>query len=233
MDVNSGTNDGTKFDAILYDRILAKTIPWGRVPWAFTYSDAHSPGQFDRAFTIHMLPPGGATEAKLRTSMEDGTFFGFARHARLDLGDGFKGEGDPPAVSNITVNEAAGTIAITATGYDTIIWVTDGSEEVARGATLDIAAHDASIGSYVRAYLLGPGGILYVQPFTVLRAGQALEKEEIPKVFDSSVPLRFLSDTMEFVMKLFPPLRWVWWLLTWFDPAVDLPRLMKLVGYVA
>ena len=98
---------------------------------------------------------------------------------------------------------------------------------IAKGKTLKLADHDAKIGSYVRAYLLGPGGILYIQPFTVLRAGQTLVKEDIPRVFDRSIPLRFLSDTMEFVMKFFPPLKWVWKLITWYDPAIDTPWLAE------
>jgi hypothetical protein len=222
MDVNSGENDGTKFDAILYDRVLAKTIPYGVVPWAFAYSDAHSPGEFDRAFTVHMMPE--KTEAALRKSMEDGTFFGVARHARLDKGDGFVGKGDPPKVSKITVNEAAGTITVTASKYDTIIWVTNGSQVVAKGvSTLNIAANDAKIGSYVRAYLLGPGGILYIQPFTITRAGQPLAKEKIPRVFDYSVPLGWVSGAFDFLAPKYSPLWLLKWLLFLFDPYVDLP----------
>jgi len=221
MDVNSGANDGTKYDAILYDRILAKTIPYGVTPWAFAYSDAHSPGEFDRAFTIHMMP--AKTEAALRKSMEDGTFFGVARYARLDKGDDFVGKGDPPAVRRIAKDDAAGTITVTASNYDNIIWVTNGSKVVAEGvATLNLAAHDADIGTYVRAYLLGPGGILYIQPFTVLRAGQTLPKEKIPRVFDYSVPLSWLSAAADVLFR-YTPLYLVKWLMVLFDPYVDLP----------
>jgi hypothetical protein len=234
MDVNSGTNDGTKWDILLYDKILEKTIPHGVTPWAFAYSDAHTPGQFDRAFTVHMMRPG-PTEAKLRESMEDGAFFGVARHARLDKGDDFEGKGDPPAVSGIAVNNA-GTISITASSFDTIVWTSMG-KEVARKKvsvsgshteTLDIAANDAKIGTYVRAYLLGPGGILYIQPFTVLREGQTLEKPEIRRVFDYSVPLGWVS-AVSGVLFRFTPLWLLRWAVTRFDPYVDLPRLTALL----
>jgi len=223
MDINSGTDDGTKYDKILYDRILAKTIPYGAVPWAFTYSDAHTPGQFDRAWTVHLMPE--LTAAALRTSMEDGAFFGFSRHARLERGDdSFVGEGAPPAVSRIEVSEAAGTIAITAQGYDEIVWTSNG-EIVARGEVLDIAAHEEEIGSYVRAYLLGPGGILYIQPFTVLRPGQTLPKEEIKNPFDYSIPLRLLVDVLEFLAPKYSPLWFAWMAISYFDPALDAPWL--------
>jgi len=225
MDVNSGTNDGTKFDILLYDQILQKTVPHGRTPWAFAYSDAHSDGQFDRAYTVHLMPE--KTAAALRRSMETGAFFGFSRHARLDLGDSFVGTGEPPKISRITVDEAKGTITIAAKNYDNIVWVSDG-EIITIGKTLKLADHDANIGSYVRAYLLGPGGILYVQPFTVLRAGQALVKEEIPRVIDISLLWRSLADVVKFFAPKYTPLWFVWRLLTYFDPYVDLPWLVNL-----
>ena len=237
MDVNSGTNDGTKFDMILYDEILKKAVPHGVTPWAFTYSDGHGSGQFDRAFTIHLMPPG-PTEAKLRTSMEDGAFFGFSRHARLDKGDAFVGAGDPPSVSNIAVDNA-GTISITASNFDTIIWTSMG-EEITRAEagdlgvhtmTLSIADFEEKIGSYVRAYLLGPGGILYIQPFTVLRAGQVLVKEDIPRVFDYSVPLSWISAAANILFS-YTPLYLLKWVMVIFDPYVDLPFIpwASLVG---
>ena len=230
MDINSGTDDGTKYDKILYDKILCKTIPYGVVPWSFTYSDAHTEGQFDRAWTVHLMP-GAPSEAALRKSMEEGTFFGFSRHARLERNDdAFVGTGAPPAVRRISVDQAAGKIAIEADRYDTIVWVS-GGKKIFQGDTLVLADHDADIGSYVRAYLLGPGGILYVQPFTVLRAGQTLPKEEMRRVFDYSDVLRGIVSVLEFLAPQYSPLWLVWRAISYFDPAVDLPGLMELVGY--
>ena len=222
MDINSGTNDGTKYDDLLYDAILQKTIPYGIVPWAFAYSDAHGMGQYDRAFTVHMLP--AKTPAELRKSMENGTFFGVARHARRILGDSFAGEGDVPAVTGIAVDEAAGTIAITAVNCDNVAWVSNG-KVIATGAALSLTANNAEIGCYVRAYLTGPGGILYTQPFTVLRTGETLKKEPINRVIDLSVFLRFLVDGIFVFAPKYSPL-WIFWqLLSNFDPAVDLAWL--------
>ena len=237
MDVNSGTNDGTKYDMILYDEILKKAVPHGSVPWAFTYSDGHGSGQFDRAFTIHLMPE--KTEAALRTSMETGAFFGFSRHARLDKGDAFVGAGDPPAVSSIAV-DGAGAITITASNFDTIVWTSMG-EEITRteagdlGAyteTLNIADFDAKIGSYVRAYLLGPGGILYIQPFTVLRTDQLLDAPmPIPRVMDYSVPLSWISAVSNLLFS-YTPLYLLKWVMVIFDPYVDLPFIpwAELIG---
>ncbi len=228
IDVNSGTNDQTIYDDYLYDEILKKTIPYGRTPWAFTFSDAHGPGQYDRAFTVHMLPE--KTPAAMRESMEQGTFFSAARHARRILGEDFKGEGALPAVTNVAVNEAAGTISLTAKDYKKITWVSEGGAVVAEGATLNLAANDAKVGSYVRAYLTGPGGILYVQPFTVLREGQTLEKVPVPRRIDYSVVLRFITDAFNFIFApKYSPLWIIWQMLAHYDPAVD-QLLLVLFG---
>ena len=230
MDINSGTDNKTKYDKLLYDMILAKTIPHGVVPWSFAYSDAHSPGEFDRAWTVHVMPE--KTVGALRTSMEDGTFFGFSRYAPFEMGDSFaEGVGGPPKVERIAVDQDAGTITIEANHYNSIVWVTNGTVIVAEDVTtLDIAGYDDVIGTYVRAYLLGDGGILYVQPFTVLRAGELLCPEYIRDPFDFSVPLRWMVDGINFAfMPWVLPLKWGWKALTRFDPALDAPWLANLL----
>ena len=231
MDVNSGWGYHTRYDRVLYDRILERTIPHGVVPWSFTWSDAHSPGEFDRAWSIHLMRD--LTVPELRRSMEEGTFFGFSRNAQFEVDPAWRGEGPAPVVNRIDVCETAGTISIDAELYDEIVWVSHRTREVHRGATLDIAAHLDDDYFFVRAYLLGPGGILYVQPFTVLRQGQVLTRERIYNPFDYSVPLRWLAYVGDFLVRWVLPVRIVWRMITWFDPQVDMPNLMRLIGYVA
>jgi len=227
MDISSGWDGKTKYDRLLYDRIIEKTIPHGVLPWIYTYSDAHSPGEFDRGWTVHLMPD--LTVPALRKSMEDGTFFGFSRSATFEMPDGFRGEGPAPRVSNIAVDQAAGTITIAASEYTEIVWTTNRTKEVARGATLDIAEYGDEIGTFVRAYLIGPGGVLYVQPFTILRAGETLEKECIRNPFDYSWLLGWWADFGTFAKTWFPPWRAVWWVTTQFDPALDAPWLADLL----
>jgi hypothetical protein len=72
-----------------------------------------------------------------------------------------------PQVSRIAVDDAAGTITINASGFDSIRWYADGAE-IARGATLNLNAHAAAINSYVRATVVSnSNGVLYVQPFGI------------------------------------------------------------------
>ncbi|MDR3313530.1 MAG: hypothetical protein LBS96_03630 [Oscillospiraceae bacterium] len=225
MGINSSDDDNTKWDRDLYDQVLQKVIPYGSTPWAFAFSDAHDRGQFDYAFTVHVMPE--LTAAALRQSMESGAFFAASHFASFEVGDDFRGEGELPAVQKITVDEAAGVITLAAENYDAVTWVSNG-KIIATGAALDLAAHDAQVGSYVRAYLTGPGGILYVQPFTVLRPGQTLPKESVQKPVDLSVFLRFLADTVGFLSPKYTPLWLFWQLLTQFDPALDAPWLYSL-----
>ncbi|MCL2508142.1 MAG: hypothetical protein FWF05_03080 [Oscillospiraceae bacterium] len=206
MDVNSGTNSDTRNDRVLYDNILQKTIPYGVVPWAFTFSDAHQMGQWDRAFTLHMMTE--LTNADLRRSMEQGTFFGIARYAKPELGETFVGEGPVPMVTKIEVDHEENTITITGENYDNIVWVANGVE-IAEGVTIDINDYQDEITCYVRAYLTGGGGICYVQPFTVIEKGTELKKEDIPKTYDLSTFLRQLVTVVDFIFFKYNPLIWL------------------------
>lgn len=207
MDVNSGTNNHTKYDIRLYDNVLHKTIPYGVTPWCFAFSDAHENGQWDRAFTVHMMPSLSVDE--WRTSMENGAFFAVGRHARLRMGEESQGEyGSPyPIVSDIKVDKLLNTISFTCENAQKVFWVADGNDiqtdinTNANGSftcTLDIDDYygaENGITSYVRAEIIGEGGICYVQPFTVIEKGTELEREDISHRVD---PAYFLRALVEF-----------------------------------
>lgn len=176
MDINSGTDAHTFRDRKLYDNILQRTIPNGVTPWCFTFSDAHQAGQYDRAFTIHMMSE--LTNNDLRRSMEDGTLFAVSRHARTELGQDFVGEGDYPIVTRVEIDENNDTIKLSAKNHDNIVWVANGVE-IASGDTINLNDYEGQITCYVRAYLTGSGGICYVEPFAVLKKGTEYEPVEV------------------------------------------------------
>ena len=62
---------------------------------------------------------------------------------------------------------------------------------------------------FVRAYLRGPGGICYTQPFTMIPEGTVLEKEKINDVFDISVFLRGFVTGLDWLLFKWNPLVWV------------------------
>ena len=230
IDINSGWGNHTRYDRILYDRLLERLIPHGVVPWSFTWSDGHSHGEFDRAWTMHLMTE--LTTAELRRSMEEGTFFGFSRQPQQELGDNYwRGEGPAPVVNRITVCEENGTIEINADLYTEIRWVSHRTRAAHTGNTLDIVEHLNDDEFFVRAYVLGPGGVLYVQPFTVLRQGQTLPAaERIRNPFDYSVPLRWVADFADVWARIFPISNAMWGWLTRFDPQLDAPWLFNIIS---
>ncbi|HZK39841.1 MAG TPA: hypothetical protein VFD23_06800 [Clostridia bacterium] len=152
----------TRHDRVLWDELLESVIPSGRNVWGFANSDSHNFAHIDTGFEVFMMPSN--TVDNVRTAMENGTFFACGRIARPELGEDFRGEGQQPVVTNITVDHTLQRITIEGTDYDTIEWVAKG-DIIATGNTIDLNAHEDDIGRYVRAQLKGPGGICFTQAF--------------------------------------------------------------------
>lgn len=159
-------------DRILWDSLLKTLIPEGkRTVWGFANSDAHRVGEIDTAFMDFILPEYSI--ANLRKAMENGTFFSFARYAKNELGEDFVGKGAPPKVVKLTVDEESQRITIRGEKCKTIQWIADGkiikSDNLnADGeieSTINLSELSDDISCYVRAQLLGDGGILMTQPF--------------------------------------------------------------------
>lgn len=201
MDVNSGVNNHTKYDYILWDNVLKTTIPYGRNVYAFTFSDGHKIDQYNRNYT-YMLMPELTTEA-LRTSMETGAFFACSHYARADLGDEFNGEEyETPYVSVLDVSQERDTISFNAQNFDYVRWYSDG-EIIAEGENLtylDLNAYEDKLGCYVRFTLTGPGGILYSQAFPINAAGETHELPTVIPTYDVPKFLRGLADTMNVLL---------------------------------
>ena len=206
LDINS-ISDGSRTDEVLYDNVLEKLIPYGIMPWLVCFSDAHQMGQWNRGFTLHMMKESldasnkDKAVADLKRSMRDGTYFGV--YTFSPGGVYLAEDAVPPMVKDIVVNGNTITIVPEDEALVTdVVWVTNGTKEINKGNyTIDAADFAGDIKSYVRAYLRGPGGICYTQPFTVIPEGTVLEKEKIDDVFDISVFLRgfvTILDTLLF-----------------------------------
>ncbi len=175
-------------DRILWDELLKTLIPEGkRTVWGFANSDAHRVTEIDTAFMDFVLPECNLTE--LRKAMENGTFFAIARYAKNELGEDFVGEGVCPRVTSIEVDEENDKITLTGINCRAVEWIYDGKvisrDEIdADGtvvSTLDLSAHSEEIGCYVRAQLIGRGGICMTQAFICDDGNMARFKKEIPK----------------------------------------------------
>lgn len=218
FDVNSGINNRTRYDYILWDEILKLTIPNGRNVSCIAFSDGHHIDQYDRAFTYMCMPE--LTVDALRTSMETGAFFAIGRYARADLGEDFVGEGDPPIVTNLTVNQDEDSISFEAENFDCVRWYSDGNL-IATGSDiteLDLDDYDGKLGSYVRFTLTGEGGILYSQAFPITAPDIVIEKPVVVPTVDIGTFFRTLADTANLLLGWTPPMiliRWLLWGRVW------------------
>ncbi len=164
IEVLNEHDNPTSNDRVLWDGLLESVIPTGRNVWGFSNSDSHVMSNIDSEFEYFMMPSNSV--ANVRTAMVNGTFFACGRYAHRELGDNFTAVGDVPSVSNINVNNETDQIAIQGTGYDKIEWIAKG-EIIATGNTIDLNAYESQIGCYVRAQLIGPGGVCFTQAFAV------------------------------------------------------------------
>ncbi len=157
-------DSATMYDRVLWDGLLESCIPAGRNVWGFANSDSHLLEDIDTEFEYFMMPSNSV--ANVRTAMENGTFFACGRFARPELGDSFAAQGDVPYVTGIAVDDAADQITVRGGGYDKIEWIAKG-EVIAAGETIDLNEYESQIGCYVRAQLIGPGGVCFTQAFAV------------------------------------------------------------------
>lgn len=149
MGINSSEDEHTRCDRILYDQILAKTVPNGVTPWAFTFSDSHNVASMNNAYCMMLIPDwhdldNAARNQKLRECMENGEFFAVSHYSNgveLDGEREFTGidpdtswppeqlakMNDTPMVTKLTVDEETDTITVEAKNADRIVWVSDGN----------------------------------------------------------------------------------------------------------
>lgn len=200
MDVNSGKNNRTKYDYILWDNVLKLTLPYGRNVFCYCFSDGHHLDEYERGFTYMCMPE--LTTKALRTCMETGAFFSCSHFDRADLGDDFDGTGkDVPFVSYLNVDNDTDTISFKAENYDCVRWYSNG-KLIASGkdlTSLDLNKYEDDIYLYVRFTLTGPGGVLYSQAFPVSAEGEEIEKPAIVPVYDLPRLFRIVSDVIDAV----------------------------------
>ncbi len=177
--------DGDSYsDRILWDNILTRMMP-ERPVWGFSNDDTHALASTGFSYNMLLMPTN--TEANVRMAMEKGTFYAVAKVAKRELGNAFVSSGNTPKISNIVIDEKENTISISGTDYNSIEWIADG-QVIATGTTIDINSYEDKISTYIRAQLIGNGGISFTQPFGV----NGLEKS----VVLGAVLLEATTDTL-------------------------------------
>ena len=180
MELVNTKDNRTHNDRYLYDETLKITAPQGRNIWGFCEDDAHDFGDVENNAQYFIMPEN--TQANIRTSMENGTFFACSKTSKNDweLGDGFEAEGPFPMVSRVNVDNDSNQISINPYNANVVKMVADGkviAEKTVENdndtITFDLNDYETEINSYVRLYAMGKGGICYVQPFLVTKTEYA------------------------------------------------------------
>lgn len=151
-------NQGDRYpnDRQLWDSILTVMMP-DRPVWGYSNDDMHSLPHLGRNWNILILPE--LNHESVRQGMKNGlSFFVYAP-------GGHDGP-SPPVIEAVNVNNRKGTIEITASGYDSVVWIS-GGEVIHEGTIINLNELENSY-SYVRAKLHGPGATVKgTQPFGI------------------------------------------------------------------
>lgn len=161
LEVVNGAERWSHMDRATWDAILTRTMP-ARPVWAVASDDAHHPARVGTAWTVVLAPRLDA--AAVRDALTAGTTYATATVAHRDLGHDFVAAGPAPTLARVTVDEDADTITLDAGATTRIEWFAGGAV-VATGPAIDLDDHVGTVRSYVRAQLIGPGGITFTQPF--------------------------------------------------------------------
>lgn len=78
----------------------------------------------------------------------------------------FDQETAAPRVSSVSVDDRDDTITLSTKDAYMVHWIADG-KVIATGNKIDLDDYSDEIGSYVRAEVIGKGGVIYTQPFTL------------------------------------------------------------------
>ena len=153
-------NQGDRYpnDRVIWDSILSVTMP-ERPVWGYSNDDMHARRNLGYNWNIMILPE--LTLDWVRKGMENGlSFFVYAP-------SGHNGP-EPPTIHSIDVNQQEGVIKITASGADSIQWISNGNV-VFEGNEINLNELEG-LGSYVRAVIFGAeNSIIGTQPFGIVK----------------------------------------------------------------
>lgn len=150
----------------LWDHILMGTMP-NRQVWGFSNDDTHFMTGTGYNFNILLMPNN--SEENIRYSMENGTFYLVASKSNVPTEDYATGTHNVtyPVINNISVNPPENSITVTAENYDTVEWIADG-KVIAYGESIDLNDYENRINTYIRAQIIGAGGMTLTQPFGII-----------------------------------------------------------------
>lgn len=201
IEIYNGGDNVTKRDRELWDEMLRRLIPEGRQAFGFASDDAHYLQDIGRQADVFFMPAN--TVANLRAAMEGGCFLACSRIDRMRMMPDGNRELEFPSITKIVTDNDAATIALTVKDTEIVEWIAEG-EVIYTGETLNLRDFPDEIKSYVRAQLIGPGGISATQAFAVDGGGDD-SLNDAPTGWDkfSYDTLRWLTgNKIAFLVKL-------------------------------
>lgn len=188
MEVFNETNNATPWDRNLWDNVLMETLPYGRMVWGYSNSDAHVLRNVDSSFSVFMMPEN--TMDEVIDTMHSGAFFAVTRkvHANQHLGptetlDVIDQKLPYPMATNLVVEGT--TITMSVENANRVQWIANGNvvaQDAVDGTgtvTVDLAELKGSEDFlYIRAEIFGEGGCAASQPFAISNGSEALEYEK-------------------------------------------------------
>ena len=183
-------NGTTGYDRVLWDNLLMYTLPYGKNVIGFSNTDAHHKGTVDSSFSIFMMEENNVENIK--ETMQNGNFFMVTRKLREntvnDIGPDKEFDvidsGLPyPMFTKVSVDGHKITVA--AKDADQVQFIANGKviKKCAIGSeavTLDLDDEEIKGEEdflYVRAELLGEGGMTITQALTIDHGADTLEYE--------------------------------------------------------
>lgn len=169
-------------DRVIWDQINTLMVPTGKMVWGFATDDAHLINEVGQCWTVMVMRE--PTLADFTRAMRSGSFYGIARRTQFE--GVISPVGDPPVIRDIEVSFSE--ITITAENYHRIEWLSEGRYLV-DSEVLHVSNFD--VGSFVRANVIGLGGVAFTQPIRVFKREAVMPIEVLARL---KVPIAPIDD---------------------------------------
>ena len=181
-------NNTEPYNRILWDNMLMYTLPYGRTFWGFANNDSHNFSEIDSSFMVFAMEENNVDNIK--QAMINGNFFSVARHLGTNDIIGPATEVDAcdtdlmyPTFTSVTTKDHSVSVTVADCNY--IQWIANGkiiaSQDVTADSgvlTLDLdTIEGAEEFMYVRAEIIGDGGITCTQPIVIDNGEEKLTYE--------------------------------------------------------
>lgn len=182
-EVFNENNSVTPYDRILWDNLLMYCLPYGKNVIGFSNTDAHRTEDIDTSFSVFMMEEN--TTENIKETMQSGAFFAVTRRLKANDLIGPEKEFDArntdlpyPVFTKVEVD--GHKVNVKAENADSIQWIADG-KVIAKGSiangeyTLDLdTIEGAEDFTYIRAEILGKGGMCLTQALVIDDGSEAL-----------------------------------------------------------